>query len=144
MCYIVPSRMARTRTFRFPDSLLSSLQDRARARGESANALAERYVAEGIRRDSHPLIDFWDGAPGRRAMVLGTRIEVGQVVDTWLESDKSVEETAEYFNLPERYIAAALQYYAAFRAEIDEWRAQKQELADREYEAWRREQALLA
>lgn len=136
--------MARTRTFRFPDSLLSSLQDRARERGESANALAERYVEEGIRRDSHPLIDFWDGTPGRRAMVLGTRIEVGQVVDTWLESSKSVEETAEYFNLPERYVAAALQYYAAFRDEIDEWRAQKQELADREYEAWQREQALLA
>ena len=136
--------MARTRTFRFSDSLLSSLQDRARERGESANALAERYVQEGIRRDSHPLINFWDGNPGRRAMVLGTRIEVGQVVDTWLESNKSVEETAEYFNLPERYVAGALQYYAAFRDEIDEWRAQKQEVADREYEAWKREQALLA
>jgi uncharacterized protein (DUF433 family) len=136
--------MARTRTFRFPDSLLSSLQDRARERGESANALAERYVEEGIRRDSHPLIDFWDGNPGRRAMLLGTRIEVGQVVDTWLESNKSVEETAEYFNLPERYVAAALQYYAAFRDEIDEWRAQKLAFADRDYEAWQREQALLS
>ena len=79
-----------------------------------------------------------------RGVAAGTRIEVGQVVDTWLGSNKSVAETVEYFELPERFIAAALQYYAAFQEEIDEWRQRKQELADREYEAWKREQALLA
>jgi uncharacterized protein (DUF433 family) len=135
--------MARTRTFRLPDELLASLKQRARDRGESANALAERLLEEGLRRDAHPLIDFWDSVMGRRAMVLGTRIEVGQVVDTWLLSNKSVEETAEYFELPERLIAAAIQYYAAFQEEIDEWRQRSQEIADREYEAWLREQALL-
>jgi uncharacterized protein (DUF433 family) len=135
--------MARTRTFRLPDELLASLKQRARDRGESANALAERLLEEGLRRDAHPLIDFWDSVMGRRAMVLGTRIEVGQVVDTWLLSNKSAEETAEYFELPERLIAAAIQYYAAFQEEIDEWRQRSQEIADREYEAWLREQALL-
>jgi uncharacterized protein (DUF433 family) len=135
--------MARTRTFRLPDELIASLEERARDRGESANALAERLLDEGLRRDAHPLIDFWDSADGRRVMVLGTRLEVGQVVDTWLLSDKSVTETAEYFNLPERLIAAALQYYAAFQEEVDDYRARKQEFADREYEAWQREQALL-
>jgi uncharacterized protein (DUF433 family) len=135
--------MARTRTFRLSDQLLTSLAERARDRGESANALAERLLEEGLRRDAHPLIDFWDSVMGRRAMVLGTRIEVGQVVDTWLLSDKSVEETAEYFELPERFIAAAIQYYAAFQEEIDDWRQRKQEVADREYQAWLREQALL-
>jgi uncharacterized protein (DUF433 family) len=136
--------MARTRTFRLSDGVLASLQERARDRGESANALAERLLEEGLRRDAHPLIDFWDSVAGRRAMVLGTRIEVGQVVDTWLESNKLVEETAEYFNLPERHIAAALQYYAAFQQEVDEYRARKQEFADREHGAWQREQALLS
>jgi uncharacterized protein (DUF433 family) len=135
--------MARTRTFRLPDELLASLGERARDRGESANALAERLLEEGLRRDAHPLIDFWDSVAGRRAMVLGSRIEVGQVVDTWLESNKSVEATAEYFNIPERFIAAALQYYAALQEEVDEYRSRKQEFADREYEAWLREQALL-
>jgi uncharacterized protein (DUF433 family) len=135
--------MARTRTFRLPDELIASLEERARDRGESANALAERLLDEGLRRDAHPLIDFWDSADGRRVMVLGTRLEVGQVVDTWLLSDKSVTETAEYFNLPERLISAALQYYAAFQEEVDDYRARKQEFADREYEAWQREQALL-
>jgi uncharacterized protein (DUF433 family) len=136
--------MARTRTFRLPDELLTALGERARERGESANALAERYLEEALRRDAHPLIDFWDSAAGRRAMVLGARIEVGQVIDTWLNSNKSVTETAEYFNLPERHIRAALQYYAAYQGEIDEWRERKHAFAEREEAAWRREQALLA
>jgi uncharacterized protein (DUF433 family) len=136
--------MARTRTFRFPDELLASLQERARERGESANALAERCLEEGLRRDAHPLIDFWGSVAGRRAMVLGTRLEVGQVVDTWLNSDKSVTETAEYFDLPERHIRAVLQYYAEFQEEVDQWRERMHAFAEREEAAWRREQALLA
>jgi uncharacterized protein (DUF433 family) len=123
--------------------LLGSLQERARDRGESANALAERLLEEGLRRDRHPLIDFWDRASGRSAMVLGTRLEVAHVIDTWLLEDKSVTKTAEYFEISERKIQAAVSYYAEFQDEIDEWRRSKQEFADREYEAWRREQALL-
>lgn len=135
--------MTRTRTFRLSDELLALLQLRARERGESANALAERVLEEGLRRDRHPLIDFWDSAAGRRAMVLGTRLEVGQVIDTWLISDKSVAETAEYFEIPPAKIQAAVSYYAEFQEEIDEWRERKQEFADREHEAWLKEQALL-
>jgi uncharacterized protein (DUF433 family) len=135
--------MARTRTFRLSDELLGSLQERARDRGETANALAERLLEEGLRRDRHPLIDFWDRAGGRSAMVLGTRLEVAHVIDTWLLEDKSVTKTAEYFEISERKIQAAVSYYAEFQDEIDEWRRSKQEFADREYEAWRREQALL-
>ena len=134
--------MARTRTFRLSDELLASLQERASQRDESANALAERLLEEGLRRDRHPLIDFWDSVAGRRAMVLGTRLEVGQVIDTWLLEDKSVTETAEYFEIPPAKIQAAVSYYAEFQEEIDEWRKRKQEFADREHEAWLREQAL--
>ena len=107
------------------------------------NALAERYLEEGLRRENHPLIDFRDSAAGRRAMLVGTRLEVKHVIDTWLNSDKSVEDTAEYFNLPEGYVRAAVQYYAAFQDEVDEWRERMLEFADRAEAAWRREQALL-
>jgi uncharacterized protein (DUF433 family) len=139
----VPETMARTRTFRLSDQLLASLQERARDRGESANALAERLLEEGLRRDAHPLIDFREGAAGRRPALVGTRLDVAHVVDTWLNSNKSVAETVEYFQLPERHIRAALQYYAAFQEEVDEWRTEMHEFAEREEAAWRREQALL-
>ena len=136
--------MARTRTFRLPEDLLASLQERARERGESANALAERLLDEGLRRDRHPLIDFREGAAGRRPGLVGTRLDVAHVVDTFQHSDNSVSETAEYFSQPEHFVRAALRYYADYREEVDEWRARMQELADREYEAWLREQNVLA
>ena len=136
--------MSRPRSFRLPDTLLASLQERARERGESANALAERYLEEGLRRDDHPLIVFRDGAAGRRAALVGTRLDVAQVIDTLRESDNSVEATAEYLGIPEQHVRAAVRYYAGFREEVDEWREHTRAVAEREEEAWRREQAILA
>jgi uncharacterized protein (DUF433 family) len=136
--------MSRPRSFRFPERLLASLQGRARERGESANALAERYLEEGLRRDDHPLIVFREGAAGRRAALVGTRLDVAQVIDTLSESDNSVEAAAEYFDIPEQHLRAAVRYYAEFRDEVDEWRERTRAIAEREEDAWRREQAILA
>ena len=136
--------MSRPRSFRFPEALLASLQSHARERGESANALAERYLEEGLRRDDHPLIVFREGAAGRRAVLVGTRLDVAQVIDTFRESDNSVDTTAEYLGIPEQHVRAAVRYYADFRDEVDEWRERTHAIAEREEEAWRREQAILA
>jgi uncharacterized protein (DUF433 family) len=136
--------MSRPRSFRFPETLLASLQGRARERGESANALLERYLDEGLRRDDHPLIVFRDGAAGRRAALVGTRLDVAPVIDTLRESDNSVEAAAEYLGMPEQHVRAAVRYYADFHEEIDEWRERTRAIAEREEEAWRREQAILA
>ena len=136
--------MSRPRSFRLPDTLLASLQGRARERGESANSLAERYLEEGLRRDDHPVIVFRDGAAGRRAALVGTRLDVAQVIDTLRECDNSVEATAEYLGIPEQHVRAAVRYYADFREEVDEWRERTRAVAEREEEAWRREQAILA
>jgi uncharacterized protein (DUF433 family) len=136
--------MARPRSFRFSDALLASLQDRARERGESANALAERYLTEGLRREDHPLIVFREGAAGRRAALVGTRLDVSQVIDTLRESGNSISAAAEYFDIPEPYVRAAVRYYADFREEVDEWHERVRAIAEREEEAWRREQAVLA
>lgn len=136
--------MSSPRSFRFPDSLLASLQGRARERGESANALAARYLHEGLRRDDYPLIEFREGAAGRRAALIGTRLDVAQVIDTLRESGNKVDVTAEYFGIPEPHVRAAVRYYADFRDEVDEWRERTREIAEREEEAWRREQAILA
>lgn len=136
--------MTRPRSFRFSDSVLASLQQRAGERGESANSLAERYLDEGLRRDDHPLIGFREGGGGRRAALVGTRLDVSQVIDTLRESDNSVEATADYFGIPEQSVRAAVRYYSEFRDEIDEWRERVRAAAEREEDAWRREQAILA
>ncbi len=136
--------MSRPRSFRFPDTLLASLQARARQRGESANALLERYLEEGLRSDDHPLIVFREGAAGRRATLAGTRLDVAQVIDTLRESDNSVEAAAAYLGIPEQHVRAAVRYYADFQDDVDEWRERVRAIAEREEEAWQREQAILA
>jgi uncharacterized protein (DUF433 family) len=136
--------MPRPRSFRLADSVLASLQERARERGESANALAERYLEEGLRREDHPLISFREGAAGRRAALAGTRLDVSHVIETLRESENSVDATAEYFDIPAQHVRAAVRYYAEFRDEVDEWRERTRAIAEREEDAWRREQAVLA
>jgi uncharacterized protein (DUF433 family) len=50
--------------------------------------------------DEHPLIYFRDGASGRRPALLGTRLDVADVIETIRENDRSVERTAAYLELP--------------------------------------------
>jgi uncharacterized protein (DUF433 family) len=136
--------VARPRSFRLADALVAALGARARERGETTSALAERYLEEGLRRDAHPLIVFRDGAAGRRPSLAGTRVDVAHVVDTLVDSKKDVEETAAYLDLPEPHVRAAIRYYADYRDEVDAWREHVHSIAEREREAWEREQAVLA
>jgi uncharacterized protein (DUF433 family) len=137
------SHMARARSFRFDESLLEEIETRARERGESATSVAERFLREGLRREDHPLIAFRDEPAGRRAALVGTRLDVAQVIDTLRESDNSVEATAEYFGIPETAVRAVVRYFAEFPNEVDAWRDRTRAIAEREEDAWRREQAVL-
>ena len=99
---------------------------------------------EGLRMDEHPGIVFRSGAAGRRPAVSGTRIDVWQVIETVKNSDNSIEEAAAYLSLPAWKVQACVRYYAAHKEEVDAWTRQAHETADREEEAWRREQEALA
>jgi uncharacterized protein (DUF433 family) len=136
--------MSKPRSFRFSSSLLAALEERARERGESMTAVAERYLEEGLRRESHPLVVFRDGEVGRRAALAGTRLDVGQVIETLRRSRNAVDETAEYLSIPEAYVRAAVRYYADYPDEVDAWQERVHAIAKREEDAWRREQAVLA
>jgi uncharacterized protein (DUF433 family) len=132
-----------SRSFRLTSSLVETLQERARERGESANALAERLIDEGLRREEHPLIVFRDGAAGRRAAILGTRLDVWQVIETLRASSNSVAETAAYFEIPEPWVQAAVRYFAAYPDEVERFAERVKAVAEREHELWRRQQAVL-
>jgi len=94
--------------------------------------------------DEFPQIYFRDGELGRRAALLGTRLDVWQVVETVRAHDNSVAETAAYLDLPTERLQAAVRYYAAHRDEVDEFAARAIEAADRAEELARVEQELLA
>jgi uncharacterized protein (DUF433 family) len=84
-------------------------------------ALAERYIEEGPRHDKHPLIYFRDGALGRRPALLGTRLDVAEIIATIRQNDNSVQQTADYLEIPVEHVEACLHYYADYKDEIDAW-----------------------
>ena len=129
---------------RVPPRTLEHLRRRACEAGQPQTALAERYIEEGLRMDEHPAIYFRDGAGGRRPTLLGTRLDVADVIETIWQNDRSVERTAAYLELPGDRIEACLRYYADYGDEIDEWIDRARAVAEREEERWRRRGEALA
>lgn len=142
--------MAKTgMSIRLRPDLKQELERRAKESGTSAAALYERLIDEGLRRDAHPLIDFRDGAAGRRATLAGSRLTVAQIIDTLQATEgaseaERVSDTAEYLDIPVSYVRGAVRYYASFKDEVDAWRERTADAAEREHEAWQREQAVFA
>jgi uncharacterized protein (DUF433 family) len=130
--------------FRVPPRTLAHLRRRAREAGQPQTALAERYIEEGLRMDEHPLIYFREGASGRRPALLGTRLDVADVIETVWQNDRSVEQAAAYLELPVDRVEACLRYYADYGAEIDDWIDRARAVAEREEERWRRRGEALA
>lgn len=132
------------RSFRFSAVTLDHLAQRAAETAESRNALAQRLIDEGLRTDRHPLIRFRQGGSGvRRPALVGTRLDVWQVVETLRGEQGDVAAAAEYFGVPERLVRAAVDYYADFAGEIDAHRAEELAFAQREHERWERTQRVL-
>lgn len=131
-------------SFRFHPRTIERLRLRAREAGESQAALAARYLEEGMRLDEHPGIYFRDAGSGRRPALLGTHLDVAQIIETLRQNESSIEETAEYLDLSPAHVEAAVRYYASYADEVDEWIEQSRAIAQRERALWRRQQQLLA
>jgi uncharacterized protein (DUF433 family) len=131
------------RSFRLPRRLLGEIKRRAERRGVSQTTLVERYLEEGIRMDEHPLIVFRDSPLGRRAMLAGSRLEVSQVIATIRNSGDSLDDAAEYLDLPVARVRACLSYYAAYQREVDAYAAETAAASAEAERAWRREQDLI-
>ena len=131
-------------SFRFDPRTLERLKQRSHEVGATQAALAERYIEEGIRADEHPGIYFREGGSGRRPTVLGTRLDVAQIIETLRQNENSIEDGAEYLDIPVEQVETAVRYYAAYKDEVDEWIEQSGVIAERERELWRRQQDVLA
>lgn len=119
------------------------LVERARSERLPQSALVNRYVEEGLRRDRHPRITFVARISGRvPALLSRPRLLVAHVVESWRASKKSLNATAQYLQLGDDEVRAALAYYAEFRQEIDDWIAWNRAEADRLEREWRTEQRL--
>lgn len=130
-------------TLRFQTGTADRLQRRARAVGTAPRRLAARYVEEGIRHDDHPLIHFFDGETGRRAAIVGTALDVWEVIATVRDNDNEVTVAADYLSVPVGLVEAAVSYYGEFQPEIDEEIALNEAESKRGLDAWRSGQAAL-
>jgi uncharacterized protein (DUF433 family) len=123
-------------SFRFDPKTVRHLKRRADEVGVAQAALAERYIEEGLRMDEHPSIWFREGAAGRRPALLGTRLDVATVIETIRQHDGSLEDTAEYLDVPIGQVEECLRYYVDFKGEVDEWARRTRRDAERERELW--------
>lgn len=80
--------------------------------------------------DEHPLIYVRDGAAGPRPALIGTRLDVWQVVETVRQNADSPAEAADYLRLPLSHVEACTAYYVAHRDEIDDWTARERDAAE--------------
>ncbi len=130
-------------SFRFDTHTVERLKERSAEVGSAQGALAERYIEEGMRMDDHPGIYFRDGGSGRRPALLGTRLDVAQVVETLRQNHDSIEETADYLDLTPAHVETAVRYYAEYQDEVDAWIEQSRAIAERERELWAKREAAL-
>lgn len=130
--------------FRFDRGTVARLKQRARDAHAPQTALAQRYIEEGLRHDEHPLVYFRDGEAGRRPALLGTRLDVADIVATIRQNGGSIEDAADYLEIPREHVEACVRYYADYKEEIDAWAERSRAIAERERERWQRGQQALA
>ena len=93
-------------------------EEAARTR-RSKGSVVEALADEALRARLFPGIAFRGADWERRPWVIGTALDVWQVVDAHRDFG-SVERMVEESNLTERHIRLALRYYERFPEEIDE------------------------
>jgi uncharacterized protein (DUF433 family) len=112
--------MSQPMSVRLNEATISRLGARARRVHLPPRTLAQRYVEEGLRMDEHPLIRFAEGPAGRRATLLGTGKDVWEVIAVVRDNGGDAAESARYLEIPLGLVQAAIAYYGAYTAEIDQ------------------------
>jgi uncharacterized protein (DUF433 family) len=90
----------------------------AKRTGRSKGAIVEALADEALRMRLFPGIGFMGRDWDRRAWVMGTGLDVWQVIDIYKDVG-SVERMVEGWSINERQIQLALDYYKMFPEEVD-------------------------
>lgn len=111
-----------TMSLRLDDELRRRLAETADADRTSVTALVEQFVREGLAVAEHPGIMFKPGPSGRRAALAGGP-DVWEIASALRQTSGTESERiaalADEFGIAERQVVIALNYAAAYRAEID-------------------------
>ncbi len=105
-------------SMRLSQRLEALVQAEAQRTGRSMGAIVEGLAEEAMRMRLFPGISFRGADWERRAWVIGTALDVWQIIDAHRDID-SVKRMAEGGSASERQIQLALDYYRRFPEEID-------------------------
>lgn len=103
---------------RISKAMEAMLDEEARRTGRSRSAVLEALAGEALRMRLFPGIAFRGADWERRAWVIGTAMDVWQIVEAYHDVG-SVEKMAIGGAASARQIRLALAYYERFPAEID-------------------------
>jgi hypothetical protein len=123
-------------TLRLRPGVSERLAIQAQRAGLAPRTLAQRYVDESLRREDHPLVRFADGPSGRRAALVGSGLDVWEVIAAIRENGNDAGDTAALLEIPVGLVQAAVAYYGDYRDEIDAEIALNQAEWERGYAAW--------
>ncbi len=108
------------KSLRLPKEIAKAIEELAEVSAQDFSAAAIELLAEAIKMRRCPGIVFADGPTGRRARIVGTGLDVWEVIATYQSVDREVGRLREAYHwLSEPQLRAALGYYAAYPDEID-------------------------
>ena len=106
-------------SLRLAQSQLAKLKRLSRRMGNSTSQAAGVLIEESLRRADFGFIDFKDSAIGRQAFIVGTGLQVWEIVVIARSYDMNTSKTAEHLSLPGYLIEAAFNYANAYPDEIE-------------------------
>jgi len=107
-------------SMRLRDEQLARLERYARTLGKSSGEASAMLVEEHLREVEFAFIEFRPSPLGRQAYMKGSRLTVWWVIDTARKHfAMDAERLAEHFGRPVAWAQAALNYYEAYRGEVD-------------------------
>lgn len=113
---------SRAKGVRVPAAVDQAVREEMRRRGVTEwSTMVVELVDEALRMRRAPGVVFVDGPVGRRPVIAGTGLDVWELIAAWQEVGQDYRRLrAAYDWLTEPQIRAALSYYEAYPAEIDD------------------------
>lgn len=107
-------------TVRLHPRIESRIAQIARQTKRSKGAILEELADEGERARHFPGTAFRGPSSSRRAWVIGTSLDVWEIIQAFKDNGESTEKLLAASSLAPRQLRIALAYYREFPEEIDE------------------------
>lgn len=112
--------MSQVVSLRLKDNQMERLRKVARRMGRTPAEVSGLLLEEGLREVEFASIEFRDSSVGRQAYIKGSSLAVWEVVMIAQDYDLDAARTAGHLDWPDFKVQAALNYAAAFPAEIND------------------------